>query len=64
MKTRLIVALVVSCTLFQGALLQAQAQLPAGWPNRVELGMADGPGGAAAMRATAPFAFRYRSPAA
>ncbi len=39
---------------------QAQAPLPAGWPNRVELGMADGPGGAAAMRATAPFAFRYQ----
>ena len=40
--------------------LRAQSALPAGWPNRLELGMADGPGGAAAMKATAPFAFRYQ----
>ncbi len=33
--------------------------LPARWPStNLELGMSDGPGGAAAMRATAPFAFR------
>jgi hypothetical protein len=38
----------------------AQAPLPAGWPARLELGMADGPGGAAVMRATAPFGFRYQ----
>lgn len=39
----------------------AQAQpLPAGWPTRIELGMADSPGGAAAMKRTAPFAFRYQ----
>lgn len=38
----------------------AQAPLPAGWPNRLELGMGDSPGGAAAMKATAPFAFRYQ----
>ncbi len=34
--------------------------LPAGWPQRVEIGMADGPGGAASMHATAPFGFRYQ----
>jgi len=39
---------------------QALAPLPAGWPNRLELGMADSPGGAAAMKATAPFGFRYQ----
>src|SRR3989442_679148 len=39
---------------------QAQAPLPTGWPNRVELGMADSPGGAAAMKVTAPFGFRYQ----
>jgi hypothetical protein len=39
---------------------QAQAPLPAGWPNQIALGMADSPGGAAAMKATAPFAFRYQ----
>ena len=34
---------------------QAQAQaLPAGWPTRLELGMADGPGGAAAMKGHGP----------
>ena len=38
----------------------AQAPLPSGWPNRIELGMGDSPGGAAAMKATAPFAFRYQ----
>ncbi|HVH27864.1 MAG TPA: hypothetical protein VM818_13940 [Vicinamibacterales bacterium] len=38
----------------------SQAPLPANWPARVELGMADGPGGAAAMKRTAPFAFRYQ----
>ena len=39
---------------------QSMAPLPSGWPNRMELGMADSPGGAAAMRATAPFGFRYQ----
>jgi hypothetical protein len=43
-----------------GRSAQAQAPLPAGWPNRIELGMADSPGGAAAMKRTAPFAFRYQ----
>ena len=34
---------------------QAQAQaLPPGWPTRLELGMADGPGGAAAMKGDGP----------
>ena len=38
----------------------AQAPLPAGWPGRIEIGMGDAPGGAAAMKATAPFGFRYQ----
>jgi hypothetical protein len=41
----------------------AAAQLPptpSGWPSRVEIGLADSPGGAAALRATAPFLFRYQ----
>ncbi|MFN8061465.1 MAG: hypothetical protein U0Q12_20065 [Vicinamibacterales bacterium] len=41
-------------------LAAAQAALPPGWPSQLELGMADSPGGAAAMRQTAPFAFRYQ----
>jgi len=37
------------------------APLPSGWPSRsLEIGMTDGPDGAAAMRAAAPFAFRYQ----
>jgi hypothetical protein len=38
----------------------AQARLPADWPERVEIGVADQPGGAAALRAQAPFGFRYQ----
>jgi hypothetical protein len=62
-------AVAFSCWLFfaglvalPGVQLSAQtlAPLPSGWPARVELGMADAPGGAAAMKATAPFAFRYQ----
>src|SRR5215207_2167435 len=35
--------------------------LPARWPsNSVQIGVMDSPGGAAAMRATAPFGFRYQ----
>ena len=36
------------------------APLPARWPSRsIELGMTDSPRGASALRASAPFAFRY-----
>lgn len=41
----------------------AQAGLPAlpdGWPTTLPLGRTDGPGGAAAMKAKAPFGFRYQ----
>jgi hypothetical protein len=34
--------------------------LPNGWPSTLQLGKSDGPGGAAAMRARAPFGFRYQ----
>ena len=39
---------------------RAQSPLPSGWPARLEIGMADSPGGAAALKATAPFGFRYQ----
>jgi len=42
---------------------EAQAALPPlpqGWPNTMQLGMGDGPGGAPTMRQTAPFGFRYQ----
>src|SRR5436190_1421984 len=34
--------------------------LPAQWPSSLQIGMADAPGGAAGMKATAPFGFRYQ----
>jgi len=34
--------------------------LPTGWPSQFEIGAADSPGGAAALRATAPMRFRYQ----
>jgi hypothetical protein len=40
------------------AFAQALPSLPAGWPSTLQLGMMDSPGGAAEMRATAPFGFR------
>ena len=37
------------------------AALPAAWPfDRLEIGFADSPGGAAGLRATAPFGLRYQ----
>src|SRR5438105_15764558 len=34
--------------------------LPARWPHTLQLGLADEPGGAAALRKAAPFGFRYQ----
>ncbi|HEV8311330.1 MAG TPA: hypothetical protein VGW35_27035, partial [Methylomirabilota bacterium] len=34
--------------------------LPRGWPVTLELGLSDGPGGAARLRASGRFAFRYQ----
>lgn len=34
--------------------------VPAGWPATLQLGLADAPGGAAAMAETAPYGFRYQ----
>lgn len=58
MRLPLFVAMSVSVCAATAA--QAQAPLPAGWPAKIELGMSDSPGGAAAMKRTAPFAFRYQ----
>ncbi|HTZ07127.1 MAG TPA: hypothetical protein VMB53_15435 [Gaiellaceae bacterium] len=33
---------------------------PHGWPATLQIGLADSPGGAAALRASAPFGFRYQ----
>jgi len=49
-----------ACCALLSTAAAAQAPLPAGWPARIELGVADSPGGAAALKATAPFLFRYQ----
>ena len=59
MRPHKLAALVLSFT-YLAVPVRAQAPLPAGWPGRIELGMADAPGGAAAMKRTAPFALRYQ----
>jgi len=54
-----LIALVLAASLLVAAV--CLPPVPAAWPSRsLELGMADEPNGAAAMRATAPFAFRYQ----
>jgi hypothetical protein len=57
-----LVARLVVLTLLTLALLAvpASARLPQGWPHRLEIGVADQPGGAAALEAKAPFGFRYQ----
>src|SRR5476651_1907741 len=34
--------------------------LPPTWPTTLQIGLTDSPGGAAALRASAPFGFRYQ----
>src|SRR5437868_8204408 len=34
--------------------------LPRGWPTTLQIGLTDSPGGAAALRRSAPFGFRYQ----
>jgi len=58
--TRSVATLTVLLSLPCAGPARAQAPLPSGWPARLELGMADSPGGAAALKATAPFGFRYQ----
>ena len=61
MKSRCFAALFLFVPVFAGQVhAQSLAPLPSGWPNKIELGMSDSPGGAAAMKATAPFGFRYQ----
>lgn len=38
----------------------AAGPLPSGWPRALHVGLADQPGGAAGLRASAPFGFRYQ----
>jgi hypothetical protein len=51
----------LGCTSAASAAGRGLPPLPHGWPShRLELGLMDHPGGAAAMRQTAPFGFRYQ----
>ena len=43
-----------------GVSIAALPPLPSGWPSTLQIGSASPPGGAAALRATAPFAYRYQ----
>lgn len=58
MKSTLLAALLAAACLATPAL---GAKPPRGWPShRVDLGLTDSPGGAAAMRRSAHFGFRYQ----
>jgi hypothetical protein len=43
-----------------GAATRKLPPLPARWPHTLQIGVADSPGGAKALRASAPFGFRYQ----
>ena len=64
--TAILAALVVAAGLLTGPPTPARAAVglppvPETWPSsRLELGLADAPGGAAALRASAAFGFRYQ----
>jgi hypothetical protein len=60
MRVRQIGLWTLVCGILLARAAAGQAPLPPGWPTQLELGMADSPGGASAMRATAPFRFRYQ----
>jgi hypothetical protein len=61
MRTMAIFTLVLCALGAAAADAAAQAPLPASWPSsQLQLGMADSPGGAAAMKRIAPFGFRYQ----
>jgi hypothetical protein len=56
-------ALSLVCVALAGAAGAGTAKLPAlpkSWPKTLQLGSADSPGGAAALRRAAPFGFRYQ----
>ena len=56
----LVVAAAILALLLRPAGREGLAPVPAGLPATLELGMASAPGGAVAMRQTAPFAYRYQ----
>jgi hypothetical protein len=58
---RFVVAVVLAAGLaIPAAAAAALPPLPRGWSSRLEVGVSDSPGGAAALRRRAPFGFRYQ----
>src|SRR5437870_5019646 len=55
-----LVLLAVCAATASAATTPALAPLPAGWPTTLQLGLADEPGDATALRRAAPFGFRYQ----
>ena len=61
MFRRVALLLAVALIVPLGIAAKCIPRLPASWPfTTLQLGMADGPGGAAALKQTAPFGFRYQ----
>ena len=59
MPSRVALSLACLCALLFATRAHA-APLPAKWPKRLGIGLTDAPGGAKALRRSAPFAFRYQ----
>ncbi len=59
-RVRRVVAVVAGMLALALGAPAGAATLPSGWPQRFEIGVTDQPGGAQALRAQAPFAFRYQ----
>src|SRR6267378_4419573 len=59
MRTRALVVLLVFLA-FAAPAAAKLPPLPHGWPKTMQLGLTDSPGGAAALRASAPFGLRYQ----
>ena len=56
----LVLALALATTAGAAAPSSTLPPLPAHWPTTLQIGMADPPGGAAALRRSAPFGLRYQ----
>ncbi len=59
-RGRLAAALVVVAVCATSASASTLPPLPHGWPHTLQIGLTDPPGGAAALRSSAPFGFRYQ----
>jgi hypothetical protein len=58
-RSEAVLAVVLALVAAPGALAKLPP-LPHGWPKTLQVGLTDGPGGAAALRGHAPFGFRYQ----